>query len=337
MSLQRISLSSGSVSLDNTTVDKLVSQGSGDAALLYLYLLREEGYYDPAQAGKRLNWNAARLLDAFAHLQQLGLVSGAAAPEENTLPQGDPPAYTADDISAELTAPHSAFPVLLSESERLMGRKLTTPETRTLLELFDHLDMPAEVLLPLLTDLIARTEERLGVGRRPRFSQLKKEAYAWKRQGIDTLEQVDAYLQRQEYFRKGEGQLLAAVGIRDRRAAEGEKGYLHSWLEMGFSAETVALAYERTLFRKGSMNWYYCNSILRRWHQKGIHTVEEIEAAEPTSRSRGRTGTDPVPASGGRLPGEGEQARSASDLANARHLLDLAESLKTGDGAGGGD
>ena len=29
----------------------------------------------------------------------------------------------------------------------------------------------------------------------------------------------------------------------------------------------------------GGMKWPYCNSILKSWHEKGLHTVEEIQAA----------------------------------------------------------
>jgi len=43
------------------------------------------------------------------------------------------------------------------------------------------------------------------------------------------------------------------------------------------------------------LKWPYCNGILKKWHEKGLHTVEEIEnenrgmphPADPPERSRG--------------------------------------------------
>ena len=49
--------------------------------------------------------------------------------------------------------------------------------------------------------------------------------------------------------------------------------------------ETVALAYERTVFYKKDMNWRYLNGILRRWHEAGWHTVHQVEQGEQGGRT----------------------------------------------------
>ena len=89
-----------------------------------------------------------------------------------------------------------------------------------------------------------------------------------------------------DYLRSQEGALLQAVGITGRTAVEGEQRFLHQWTEWGFGPEAVHMAYERTLLRTGSMKWPYCNGILRRWHDKGAHTPEEIGAAERPTRGK---------------------------------------------------
>ena len=58
------------------------------------------------------------------------------------------------------------------------------------------------------------------------------------------------------------------------------------------------MAYERTLLRTGSMKWPYCNGILRRWHDKGAHTPEEIGAAERPGRPKRPQSPAPAPAAG---------------------------------------
>ena len=57
----------------------------------------------------------------------------------------------------------------------------------------------------------------------------------------------------------------------------------------------MALAYERTVFYKKDLNWRYLNGILRRWHENGWHTPQQVQRGEekkPPSQP-------PKPASGG--------------------------------------
>ena len=49
---------------------------------------------------------------------------------------------------------------------------------------------------------------------------------------------------------------------------------------MGFDNEALRLAYEKTVMKKGSMDWSYMNGILRRWHENGWHTPEEVQQGD---------------------------------------------------------
>ena len=282
-----IGLKAEPIALSPETVDKLIGRGSGDAALLYLYLLRTGGEYSSPAAQKALGWNVAQVMSAFAHLCELGLAEDNTPPERKNAPRPeDCPAYTPEDLTAELTDKNSDFKSLLEEVEHLLGKKCSVTEVRILLELFDHLAMPAEVLLILTARLIEQTEAKYGPGRKPRMSEIKARAYQWKKNGIDTLENADAYLKKQDYFQSREGELLNAVGITGRAAIDGEKRFLHQWTEWGFGPEAVHMAYERTLLRTGAMKWPYCNGILRRWNDKNAHTPEEIDQVENAGRRR---------------------------------------------------
>ena len=61
---------------------------------------------------------------------------------------------------------------------------------------------------------------------------------------------------------------------------EAERRYIADWMEQGFPPETVALAYERTVFYKKDLNWRYLNGILRRWHENGWHTPQQVQRGE---------------------------------------------------------
>lgn len=51
-----------------------------------------------------------------------------------------------------------------------------------------------------------------------------------------------------------------------------------SWLDMGFDADCLAIAYDRTVTNTGSLKWNYMNKIVTSWHEKGLHTPADIEA-----------------------------------------------------------
>lgn len=59
MASHHIALGDDTISMSAAVADKLIARGQGDAALLYLYLLRRRGYLDPEQAARQLQWSPA--------------------------------------------------------------------------------------------------------------------------------------------------------------------------------------------------------------------------------------------------------------------------------------
>ena len=137
MSTQKIGITSGSISMTNRTADKLIDGASGDGALLFLYLLRHNGYYDPYAAAKALHWEAGRVTQAFTELENLELVKGIEVEKTPVVSSADAPEYTSEMIAQEMESPSSHFPALLNEGERKLGNKLSYQNLRILMELDD--------------------------------------------------------------------------------------------------------------------------------------------------------------------------------------------------------
>ena len=132
----------------------------------------------------------------------------------------------------------------------------------------------------LTTWCIEQFQEKYGPGRVPRMSLIKKTAYVWRRQGVDTAEAAEDYLKKQTRLRQREREILPLLDIVGRMPLDKEREYINSWVDMGFPDDAIRLAYERTVWKKQSMNWPYMNSILNSWHKKGLHTVNEIQAGD---------------------------------------------------------
>ncbi len=279
---QHISMPGGVVSMTGEAAGRLISAGNGDAALLYLCLLQTGGSL--AAARKPLKWTEERLLEAHGALVALRLAAPeAAAPEAAPPVPDEPPEYSAADIAQEMES-GSAFPALVAEVQRRLGKVLSTTDLKILYTVYDYLALPVEVILPLVMWCVRQTQEKYGPGRRPTLPQIRAEAFRWKRRGVDTAEAAEEYLKRVSRLREQSARLLPLVGVTGRAPVEAERKFLEAWSEMGFEDETVRLAYEKTVLKKQAMNWPYMNSILRNWNQKGLHTLAQVRAEETDYR-----------------------------------------------------
>ena len=264
------------ISLD--AVERLVGSGNGDAALLYLELQRIGAGVTAQQLMQRLRWSSLRLDAAEAELQKLGLLPGGA---ERKLPEPaeERPVYTAADL-AEMLQGDGEFKMLVPQVEDKLGKKLKTADLQILAGLYDDLGLPADVIYLLVSHCVARAERRYGPGRRPTMRQVEKEGYYWARLGLFDQDSAAAYLKTCALRDEQMGQYMQVLGLGVRRPVESEERYIRSWMDMGFDAESVALAYDKTVFYKKELNWRYLNGILRRWHEQGWHSAEEIRGGD---------------------------------------------------------
>lgn len=270
------------VTLSGGAVKRLLERGDGDAALLYLALLRRQGAVPPRSLAGELRWDRDRIEAAEAVLRQLGLVSAAEPPPE---PAEEKPDYQRADVAERLER-SDEFRALTDQVERKLGKRLTTPDVAVLLGLTDYLGLPADVVYLLVCHCMERVQRRSGPGRRPGMKQIEKEGYAWARLGIDTQAAAAEYLRKYAQRQQLLPQYMRALGLGDRLPVPSEEKYLLSWQEMGFSPEAVAIACDKTILKCHELKWAYCNGILRRWHEAGLHTEEEIRAGDRPAAKR---------------------------------------------------
>ena len=308
-----VALPGGVVSMTAESAQRLLALGQGDAALLYVALLRYGGELPPARGA--LGWTAGRVDAAYRALLGAGLVAATAeSPAGGERTHREAPDYVTGDILAALEG-DGGFAALQAQVERILGSILSPADLKALYAIYDYMALPPEVILVLTNWCVEEMERKYGPGRRPRLSQIKKTAQRWRDSGVDTLEAAEEYLRRQSVLRSREAQLLPLVGVRDRAPLEREREYLATWLDWGFPPESVSLAYQKTLMIKQSMSWPYMNSILRNWHSKGLHSPAEIQRGDSGSGNSGGPG-----GRGAAAPGKsGEKSRRvAQDLADLK-------------------
>ena len=257
---------------------RLIAAGSGDAALLYLALLQNHGAMAPGKLLEQLRWDQGRLNQAEAALMNCGLV-GSHRPALSEEPEDQRPEYTREDVANQLEGDEK-FRLLTQNVENALGKRLSTPDLNILLGLYDYLGLPCEVIFLLVNHCAARLTARYGAGRRPNLKQIEKEGYAWARRGLLDLDSANAYLMQYAQRKSVTAQYAGVLGIGERKLSPTEERYLLSWAEMGFPPETVELAYDRTVLQCKELRWSYLGKILQNWHQKGLHTVQEVQEGD---------------------------------------------------------
>lgn len=257
--------------------DRLISAGDPGAALFYLYLLRRNEP-DAATAAAELGKSTKEIEAYGSKLEELGLLKQT-APQPVLPPPEEIPEYTSKDIS-DRAMDDGGFRTVVEEAQRVMGRMLSGADLKILFGIYDYLDLPAEVILLLINYCVSRSRESQGPGRTPSMRTIEKEAYSWANREIITIDRAEEHLGKL----KARGETLAVLrrelGVYDREFTTTERKYAESWLEMGFTPEALAIAYDRTIVRKGKRIWPYMDSIIRSWHERGLHTPEEIEAGD---------------------------------------------------------
>lgn len=290
-------LSNINLSVPAPHADKLLAMGDGTCALLYLYALRGSGGFATESAARDLKRTPAEIDRAAEKLAQNGLLSNSGNLEVSKLPlpAEELPQYQAEDI-ASAAKRDPGFSAVVDETQKILGKTLSRTDVETLFGIYDHLGLPPEVIILLVNHCLENTRERMGPGKLPSMRTMEKEAYAWFNREILTLEQAEAYLTEKRRRDGLMGEIKAVLQINERNLSASERGYVESWLDMGFDSEAIALAYDKTVIKTGSRQWKYMNAVLKSWHSKGLHTVDEINRGD--RRDAPNQPAQPQPCSG---------------------------------------
>jgi len=214
------------VTLSRQNVDKLIRAGDGDAALLYLYILKAHGQTSDqitlSDASTALGKDAGTIATAMAILSRLGLINKCDIHESDSKspvnsPVEEPRQYTAHDVIRELEG-DSHFPVIAKEAQQKLGRILSPEDLQRLLVMYDELRLPPEVILLLITHCISESRRR-GGGRMPSMRYIEKAAFEWEREGIFSMEQAEEYLKNLENLKSARGMVKTALQIMEREQA----------------------------------------------------------------------------------------------------------------------
>ena len=267
--------------------DRLISLHDSNAALLCIYVLRT-GITDPEKASKALLMPRKTAYDTFEILELAGLLNGTESKigSEKMTDGASEPVKTAENAGyrrEELKARRqqdAVFAVLVTESETVMNHQASVEDLRKLMEIYQTFELSPEVIMELMHYVADSYLERYGDRRKPTMTAFMKEATVWRSKGITDLDRAEHYIMERRSRKEAEKEIRDALNIYDRDFTNSEREYVDSWLEWGFPAETIRLAYEVSVTHKGNYIPAYVNGILKRWHYSNLHSAAEVLKSE---------------------------------------------------------
>lgn len=259
--------------------DKLIQCGNGDAALLYLYIIRKGTDFNEQHAMRDLHLSKARYERASFTLTNLSITESPTAAD---LAPAAAPRYTAAELRDARGGDHK-FQAICDAAEGILNRPLTDSLLRTLYTVYDHIRLPAEVIIELLSYL-KRDKDTV------RGRDIEREACLWSDKGILTTADAQRYLAALDAEKPLRDALYQVFGIVGRKPTAAEASLVALCLEKGFAPDAAELALSRMKRQIGQFSASYLRKMLAAWDQKGVHTVSEITALEPEISEQKKSG-----------------------------------------------
>lgn len=263
-----------------TAADRLISAHDGDVALLYIYRLRNPNS-DNERAAHDLCRTSGEIAAASEKLERMGLcASRSPALTAKPVPAPQMPEYSSNEI-VRRAKEDGVFAGVVAQAQSILGRTLSGADMKMLFGIYDYLAMPPELIMELMTYCVEACREKYGDGRLPSMRTIEKEAYVWANREILTFEQAEEYIRQSRVRREDTAKIASVLNIRGRELTATEKKYISAWMDMGYGADELSIAYDRTVTSTGTLKWNYMDKIVSSWHAKGLNTAQEIEEKDP--------------------------------------------------------
>lgn len=199
------------------------------------------------------------------------------------------PAYPMDQIRT--FCKRDQVRELIFVSEQYLGRTLNQKDLSMIFFWYDKLQLPEDLIEFLIESCVSRNHKSL------HYMQRIAEDLASR--NIRTVAAAQEYLnQNTESYHA----VMKAFGIRNRNLIPAETRHLNRWSnEWGFSPDMISEACQRTIQTIHEPSFEYAASILDKWHQNGIHTLEDVKKADAlyqqNRREQGQKDRTPAQAS----------------------------------------
>ncbi len=168
--------------------------------------------------------------------------------------------------------------LLMDEAQRILSKVLSNTDIATLVMLNDTDGLPIEVILMLMEHCV-----QIGKGN---MRYIERTGIQWASEGITTISLAEEKIRRHSESTNAFNMVVTVFGLHNvgsptKKQLEYADAWVNTWK---FSEDMLRLAYERCVDTKGQHNMSYINGILRRWHEQGLRSTNDVLSADLSSR-----------------------------------------------------
>lgn len=292
MSDKRIKLpSDGLIILPSAVLPLLPEATEGELKTLIYYFSSPDA--DLRDASNATGLSREKLESACDYWRRNGIFEDSdEAQRKKPLPDSSPYRnYDSETLSKAIDG-KSEFALLCSLAQDKLEKQLTKNDYSTLFYLYDFVRIPAPVICGVIEYCCGRDKKSL--------QYIYKKSIALFEDGIDSYDRFEQYLAERELVGTSIGSLRKLCGMGERMLTAKEERLFECWFsEWKLPFELVKLAYEKTVDGKGMLSFTYMNGILRRWHESGFTSLEDVaknESGRPKQGESSFSGDDFVEA-----------------------------------------
>lgn len=283
--------------ISNEFIDHYMSKANGEFVKVYLFLLRHLD--DPhatltiTSIADCLDNTEKDVLRAFRYWESEGLLSlerdadgritglaleAICTDTARSHPDDDDVLTVKSPVvkKATQTIPLDSFKAqkelksLLFVAEQYLGKTLSKIEIDAITYFYDGLHMPADLIEYLIESCVENGHRNI--------HYIQKVALSWYDEGIRS---IDAARARSHSYHKNYYTVLNAFGIKNRGPADMEIDFIRKWTEeFGFSLDIIQEACNRTISATHQPSFEYADTILQKWHQAGVQTLNDIASLD---------------------------------------------------------
>lgn len=272
-----------SVSID--FIERLMPSANPTFVKVYLYALMlcfKKEDCDSQKIAEKLGLLESDVILAMKYWEEQGILNNIE--EKKSEPVGENTIQTEKNITVEKISydaqNNDDLKDMLRIAQEVLGKTLTTSDTKTLYWIYENLRMPIEVILVLLEYCVSINKRNM--------SYIEQVALSWSERGINTLEDADVFMREQAQKESSFSSLKRIFGINSRDFTSIEQNYLNNWTGVyKMSEEMIALAYEYCILRINKLSFPYMDKIIENWFVNNIHTIAEAE--EDNERFKNKT------------------------------------------------
>lgn len=291
-------------------IDRHLASASGEFVKVYLYVqrhLKENTPLTIRDIADHLNLTETDVNRALLYWKAEGVLifeeTAKTNPSSPVFSQNrtTPAAYStaATESSAALTIPpkgnlspavvtarmdEEGLSHLAFMADTYLGKTLSQTELNTLFYFYDGLHFPVDLIEYLLEYCVSNQKKSM--------RYIETVAISWYEQGIDTMKKAKEAM---KIYNKNYYSVMKAFGISNRNPGPAEADYIKKWLEQyHFELPIILEACNRTLASISQPSFPYADSILTRWHQAKVHTLDDIKGLDSQFHSSKKAATSKV-------------------------------------------